>query len=139
MRRALRRPVDDIELQRVINLVTLASDQGESYQQAIGLGLQSILVSPHFLFRVEGEDPAALNLAASESDSNTEAHTQQLEDLALASRLSFFLWSSAPDDELLDLASCGQLSSPERLAAQTQRLLADPRSSVWSIASSHNI
>ena len=117
LRRAFRRDPQPVELQRVVNLVRLAVDQGESFEEAVGLGLQSVLVSPHFLFRVETEDLA-------------EAGTtpQVLNDFALASRLSYFLWASAPDDALLDLASRGELSEPETLAEQTRRMLADSRS-----------
>lgn len=117
IRRAFRREPQEIEVQRVVNLVKLATDQGESFEDAVGLGLQSVLVSPHFLFRVEGEAAAA--------QPNT---TEPLDDYALASRLSFFLWASGPDDTLLDLAAAGKLSKPQVLAKQTKRMLADPRS-----------
>ena len=137
LRRAFRRDIEEFEVRRVIDLVELASEQGESYQQAIGIGLQSILVSPHFLFRVEGDD----SLIAADGDSSappvepadaehpTPTPIEPLDNFALASRLSFFLWASIPDDELLDLASQGQLSDPEVLQVQTKRMLADPRSS----------
>lgn len=141
LRRAFRRDVEETEVQRVVDLVQLASEQGESFQQAIGFGLQSILVSPHFLFRVEGD----ASLLAAEGQPLDQADNQvtdnqvgdqqaaqpipeALDDFALASRLSFFLWASIPDDELLDLASQGQLSDPQVLQAQTKRMLADPRS-----------
>lgn len=133
LRRAFRRNIEELEVQRVIDLVKLAVEQGESYEQAIGFALQSILVSPHFLFRVEGEDqqPAvnAESLAHLPNHSPGQHHSEPLEDFALASRLSFFLWASLPDDELLDLASQGKLSDPATLQAQASRLLADPRSS----------
>ena len=144
LRRAFRRNVEEIEVQRVVNLVKLASELGESYQQAIGFGLQSILVSPHFLFRVEGDDHlhvakshvATTAQAEPSSQSPTQPQDQPrskplpepLDDFALASRLSFFLWASIPDDELLDLASQGKLSEPEILQSQTTRMLADLRS-----------
>ncbi len=135
LRRAFRRNVEEAEVQRVVDLVKLASQQGESYQQAIGLGLQSILVSPHFLFRVEGDDNLqAVDVAAepaaepAEGDHPKPTPIEPLDNFALASRLSFFLWASIPDDELLDLASQGQLSDPQVLQAQTKRMLADPRS-----------
>lgn len=121
VRRALRRDPQPIEVQRVVNLVKLATEQGESFEQAIGIGLQSVLVSPNFLFRVEGEDPSLpVNKGAEGSET--------LSDVALASRLSFFLWASCPDDKLLDLASQGKLSKPKQLTRQTKRMLADPRS-----------
>lgn len=120
VRRALRRDPQPIEVQRVVNLVKLATDQGESFEEAIGIGLQSVLVSPNFLFRVEGEDPSR--------PVNGKEGSETLSDLALASRLSFFLWASCPDDKLLDLASQGKLSKPKQLTRQTKRMLADPRS-----------
>lgn len=128
LRRAFRRDIEEIEVQRVVNLVKLATEQGESYQQAIGFGLQSILVSPHFLFRVEVDDHP--QVAQSESPQpNSQPQPEALDDFALASRLSFFLWASIPDDELLDLASQGKLAEPGTLQTQTTRMLADPRSS----------
>ncbi|MEZ6148695.1 MAG: DUF1592 domain-containing protein [Pirellulaceae bacterium] len=135
LRRAFRRNVEEVEVQRVVNIVKLASELGESYQQAIGFGLQSILVSPHFLFRVEGDDP--LRVAHGErvepspqpqDQSPSQPPSEPLDDFALASRLSFFLWASIPDDELLDLASQGKLCEPRTLQSQTTRMLADPRS-----------
>jgi hypothetical protein len=120
VRRAFRRQPEEIEIQRVVNLVKLAVEQGESFEEAVGLGLQSVLVSPNFLFRVEGEAP--------QPETEKPTTSEPLADFALASRLSFFLWASGPDDELLDLASQGRLSEPDQLAAQAKRLLADPRS-----------
>jgi hypothetical protein len=120
VRRAFRRQPEEVELQRVVNLVTLAVEQGESFEEAVGLGLQSVLVSPNFLFRVEGEKP--------QPETEKPTTSEPLADFALASRLSFFVWASGPDDELLDLASQGRLSQPDQLAAQAKRLLADPRS-----------
>ncbi len=116
IRRAFRRQPTELEVSRVVNLVKLAKDEGESFETAVGIGLQSVLVSPHFLFRIESE-PAS--------------HTgelQPLSDDALASRLSYFLWASAPDDQLLDLAAAGTLHEPEQLEAAARRLLADKRS-----------
>ena len=121
VRRALRRDPQPIEVQRVVNLVKLATEQGESFEQAIGIGLQSVLVSPNFLFRVEGEDPT-------HAAADGEVSSASLNGVALASRLSFFLWASCPDDKLLDLASRGKLSKPKQLSRQTKRMLADPRS-----------
>ncbi|MEO8270773.1 MAG: DUF1587 domain-containing protein, partial [Aureliella sp.] len=75
LRRAFRRNVEELEVQRVVNLVKLASEQGESYQQAIGFGLQSILVSPHFLFRVEGDDNLQVALSESSSQSQDQSYS----------------------------------------------------------------
>ena len=129
LRRAFRRNVDEIEVQRVVDLVKLATEQGESYQQAIGFGLQSILVSPYFLFRVEGDADQRVVQSESPSLPISQPLPEPIDDFALASRLSFFLWASIPDDELLDLASQGKLSKQKTLQAQTSRMLADPRSS----------
>ena len=112
--RAFRRPVTPAELDRLVGLVDLALKDGDRFEKGIQLAMQAILVSPHFLFRVELETrpgaPRALN------------------DLELASRLSYFLWSSLPDDELLDLAIKGQLRAGKNLDAQVGRMLKDPRS-----------
>src|SRR6266513_4228525 len=88
-----------------------------TFEDGIELALQRLLTSPEFLVRAEKE-PA--NLAAGK--------TYRITDLELASRLSFFLWSSIPDDQLINLASQGRLSNPAVLEQQVRRMLADPRS-----------
>jgi len=98
---------------------TGAADGG--FESGIELGVRAILVNPEFLLRVE-KDPA--NIA-----SNT---SYRISDLELASRLSFFLWSSMPDDELLNLAVRGKLHEPAILKQQTQRMLADRRSEAFT-------
>jgi mono/diheme cytochrome c family protein len=115
-RRAYRRPVTDADLQIPLKLYqdTLAAG---GFEAGIERGLRALLVSPEFLFRVE-QDPA--NIAP-----NTP---YRLTDLELASRLSFFLWSSIPDDQLLDLAIAGKLKDPAVLEKQVRRMLADTRS-----------
>ncbi len=117
VRRAFRREPKPIDVKRVVDLVTMATREGESFEQAVGYGLQSLLVSPHFLFRIENE-----------AAENRHNRIESLGDYALASRLSYFLWASMPDDELLDLARDGQLSSPQVLSSQIKRMLADKRS-----------
>ena len=113
--RAWRRPASAAELDRLMSFTTLASAQGDSWEQGVRLSLQSVLVSPHFLYRVEIDpDPAS-----------TEPHP--LTDFELASRLSYFLWSSMPDDELLGLAQAGMLQDADVLRAQAERMLMDPR------------
>ena len=87
-----------------------------SFDEAIGAGLSSILVNPKFLFRVE-LDPTEVESGSVYKISDTE----------LASRLSFFLWSSIPDEELLNLAERGELRRPYVLEQQVARMLADPR------------
>jgi hypothetical protein len=91
---------------------------GGDFDAGIGRALSAVLINPEFLFRVETEPK---NAAA--------GGVYRITDLELASRLSFFLWSSIPDDELLDAAVRGRLSRPDELEKQTRRMLADPRSS----------
>jgi cytochrome c5 len=116
-RRAFRRPVNDTDIQAPMAFFNDGRRESGSFDAGIRAGLVRILASPAFVFRAE-EDPA--DLAAG------DAHP--ITDLELASRLSFFLWSSIPDDELLDLAIEGLLSDPEVLEAQVGRMIADPRS-----------
>ena len=118
MRRAYRRPVTDADLERPFALYQAARAAGDSsdFEAGIEMGLTAVLVSPEFLFRIE-RDPDGAESGAS----------YQLSDLELASRLSFFLWSSIPDDELLDIAERGELRGPNVLEQQVRRMLADPR------------
>ncbi len=116
MRRAYRRPVNDADLERVLPFYREARRQAD-FDAGIEAALSAILVSREFLFRVE-RDPAGL----------PPRTPYRVSDLELASRLSFFLWSSIPDDELLDVAARGELHQPVVLARQTRRMLADPRS-----------
>jgi mono/diheme cytochrome c family protein len=115
-RRAYRRPVTDADLQSPLKLYREGRAAGD-FDAGIERGLRALLISPEFLFRVE-QDPA--NIAP-----NTN---YRLTGLELASRLSFFLWSSIPDDELLDLAIGGKLKEPTVLEKQVGRMLADTRS-----------
>jgi len=115
--RAYRRPAASDEVEALAQLVRVARENGDSFEAGIQLGLQAILVSPHFLFRVELD-----------ADTSAEAPVHTLDDYQLASRLSYFLWSSMPDDELFRLAAEGALSRPENLATQVKRMLADPKS-----------
>ncbi|MCI0357480.1 MAG: DUF1592 domain-containing protein [Planctomycetaceae bacterium] len=119
-RRAYRRPVTDDDLQTPLALFQQGCSEG-GFEAGIELALSAILVNPQFLFRIERDPPA---IAAKETD----AAAYRISDLELASRLSYFLWSSMPDDELLDLATRGELSRPEVLDRQVRRMLADERS-----------
>ena len=114
--RAFRRPVTDNEIEPYVKLTELAMRRGEPFERGVQLGVQAALVSPHFLFRIERDlhpdDPRA-------------AH--QIGEYELASRLSYFLWSSLPDDELFKLAGKGTLHRPQVLEQQTRRMLADPK------------
>jgi mono/diheme cytochrome c family protein len=116
-RRAFRRPVTAQDLAGPLRFYTETKAK-EGFEAGIEMALRAILVSPNFLFRIEPDPPGT-----------AAGKVFRVPDLQLASRLSFFLWSSIPDDELLDVASQGTLSRPEVLAAQTRRMLQDPRSS----------
>jgi mono/diheme cytochrome c family protein len=115
-RRAYRRPVTDEDLQKPLELYH-AAKSSDGFEAGIEMGLAAVLSSPEFLFRIE-RDPASLASGAS----------YRISDLELASRLSFFLWSSIPDDALLDVAARGDLDKPAVLEREVRRMLADPRS-----------
>ena len=115
-RRAYRRPVTDAELAALLTFYNDGRAAGD-FETGIELALRGLLVSPGFLFRIE-RDPAQI---APDTD-------YRISDLELASRLSFFLWSSIPDDELLEAAMQGTLAEPAVLDRQVRRMLADSRS-----------
>ena len=116
MRKGYRRPVDDADLQMPMELYREARIS-EDFDAGIEMALSGVLVNPRFLFRVE-QDPG-----------DVAPHTAyKISDLDLASRLSFFLWSSIPDEELLDLAASDKLSHPNVLRQQVRRMLTDSRS-----------
>ena len=125
MRRAYRRPITDEDLARPLKFFREARTGG-GFDAGIEAALSAILVSREFLFRVEQEPNAT-----------PPGGVYQVSDIELASRLSYFLWSSIPDDELLAVAERGELSKPDVLEKQTQRLLSDPRSEslVYNFAS----
>lgn len=108
-RRAYRRPVTDQEVDALVKLVATVQKDGDSLEEGLCLAIQKILISPHFLFRVEKTSTGALT-----------AHE-------LATRLSYFLWSSMPDDELRRLADEGKLTQPAILEAQVRRMLKDDK------------
>jgi len=116
-RRAFRRPLTATDLQTLMGLYRTAADRS-GFESGIEVALRGILVNPQFLFRLEGQPASAV--------ANTP---YRVTDLELASRLSFFLWSSIPDDELLDVASKARLHDPAVLEHQVRRMLADERSS----------
>jgi hypothetical protein len=115
-RRAYRRPVTAADVHTAIAFHRDARKSG-SFDDGIEMGLRSILVNPEFLFRVE-QDPAGV----------APGTVYKISDLELATRLSFFLWSSIPDDQLLDLAARGKLRAPGVLDQQVRRMLRDERS-----------
>jgi mono/diheme cytochrome c family protein len=114
-RRAYRRPLERDELDRLLSLVKRADAEGESFEACMRLGMQAILVSPHFLFRVEHDQFP-----------NDPSRPHLITEFELATRLSYFLWSTTPDDELLDQAAAGTLR--KNLAAQVRRMMADQKS-----------
>jgi len=116
-RRAFRGPVTDSELETLLGFYQRGRNSG-SFESGIQLAIQRLLVSPRFVFRFE-EEPDGLAAGA----------TYRIGALELASRLSFFLWSSIPDDELLGLATSGMLGDAKVLEQQTVRMLKDPRAS----------
>ena len=114
---AFRRPVTASETDRLTKYVSIARQRGESFERGIQLAVEATLVSPNFLFRVE-LDPKP----------NDPASKRLLNDFELATRLSYFLWSTMPDDELMALAAKAQLQNPAVLSAQVRRMLKDPKS-----------
>jgi hypothetical protein len=114
--RAYRHPLRGDELRRLMRFVETAEKNRDGFETGIGLAMQAVLVSPHFLFRVETDrkpdDPTAIH---------------PVNDYELASRLSYFLWSSMPDDELFELAGKKKLREPDVLEPQVRRMLKDPR------------
>ena len=117
-RRAFRRPPEDRELDRLMGLAHDSIRGGASFEGMVQTVLQAVLVSPEFLFRIE-RDP-------SEGES---PGGRTIDSYELAMRMSYFLWSSMPDDELLDAAEAGLAESTEAVRAQARRMLADPKSS----------
>jgi Protein of unknown function (DUF1592)/Protein of unknown function (DUF1588)/Protein of unknown function (DUF1585)/Protein of unknown function (DUF1587)/Protein of unknown function (DUF1595) len=115
-RRAYRRPVTQADMVRPFRFFQEARKES-GFEAGIEMALSAVLVSPEFLFRVE-EEPAGV----------APQTAYKISDVELAARLSFFLWSSIPDDELLDLATRGKLRSPGVLEKQVKRMLADSRS-----------
>jgi len=117
-RRAFRRPVKDEEVERILAIYDLAEKEGEVFEERVRLALCRVLVSPHFLFRIE-IDPASAKAG----------EPYPINDHELASRLSYFLWSTMPDDELMALADKGELR--QHLQPQVERMLKDPKSSAF--------
>src|SRR5207249_1625905 len=116
--RAFRRPVKPEEIERYLTLYDRAEKEGERFENCVRQALYGVLVSPHFLFRVELDPPDA-----------QPGTSYPVNEYELASRLSYFLWSTIPDDELFALAAKGQLR--QNLEAQVRRLLQDPMSAAF--------
>jgi hypothetical protein len=116
-RRAFRRNVTDADINPLLAVYRVGRGTGENFNNGIEMALRAILVSPDFLFRVE-RDPAGA----------PPGSVHRISDFELASRLSFFLWASIPDDQLLNLAAQGKLKDPAVLEQQVARMLEDPKS-----------
>lgn len=116
--RAYRRPVSDEEMVRLTGLITKAWNADSKVDEIFKFVVTAVLTNPNFLFRVE-QDPAA-----DDADG-----IRELDGFEIASRLSYFLWSSMPDEELFQLARSGELTKPDVIRAQAVRMLADPKAS----------
>jgi mono/diheme cytochrome c family protein len=116
--RAYRRPVTPKEVNQLTTLIADVRKDGGSFEEGLATAIQAMLLSPHFLFRIE-RVPAT---------QQTVAPARLLSQYELASRLSYFLWSSMPDDALLAAADRGKLAQPAALVAQVRRMLLDPKS-----------
>lgn len=120
-RRGFRRVPTEREIANLTGLIEMAQKDGDSFEQGVRLALQAVLVSPNFLFRIERDrDPR---------NANAE---HPVSDFELASRLSYFLWSSMPDDELLAKAEAGTLRKPGVLEGEVRRMLLDPKARALS-------
>jgi hypothetical protein len=114
--KAFRRPVDDKTVNRLTTLAeSVYTQPGKSFEAGVAYAIEAVIASPRFLFRIEQNAPGA-----------THAGWSEVDEYSLASRLSYFLWSTLPDDELTKLAASGKLRSD--LPAQVKRMIADPRS-----------
>jgi len=118
---AYRRPATKQEVASLMKFVAMAKSSGQSTEQGIQLALEAMLVSPEFLFRIE-RDPNPLDAEK----------VHRLSDTELATRLSYFLWSSMPDDELLTLAVAGKLRDPATLDAQVKRMMTDKKAGAFA-------
>ena len=117
LRRAFRRPISEVELTRFVELVDHAVKSGEPFAFGMRVAVTAVLVSPHFLFRIE-----------TDKNPNDSADKHALNEYELASRLSYFLWSSLPDDALLESAERGDLHTDAVLDEHVRRMLKDPKS-----------
>jgi mono/diheme cytochrome c family protein len=126
--RAYRRPATAGDLDQLMAIYAAGRAEGSTFDAGIEQALRLVLASPKFLFRVETPPAAPGSVSGSTSGSAQPGGVARVSDLELASRLSFFLWSSIPDEELLKVAGQGRLDKPAVLQAQVERMLKDPRS-----------
>lgn len=113
-KRAFRRPVGDQELERLMRIFEMAQKEGDNFEQSVRVALEAVLVSPHFLFRGELQP-----------EPNNPKSVHEVNEYALATRLSYFLWSTMPDEQLFALADKKELR--KNLDEQVKRMLADPK------------
>ncbi|MEP6714146.1 MAG: DUF1592 domain-containing protein [Terriglobia bacterium] len=118
---AYRRPVTPAEVAGLMKFVAMAKAQGQSTEQGIQLALEAMLVSPQFLFRTERD-----------ANPTDPEKSHRVSDVELASRLSYFLWSSMPDDELLNVAEAGKLKDATVLDAQVRRMMTDKKAAAFA-------
>lgn len=119
-KKAWRRPLTVAESDKLMSFLQLAKANGDGFEVGVNLALHTVLLSPHFLFRVELDaDPTA-------------ATVHRLNDYELATRLSYFLWSSTPDDALMAAAERGELSDDAKVLEQVTRMLADPKAAAFT-------
>lgn len=114
--RAFRRPATEPEVKRLVQLAAQVREEGGSFEAAIQVAMQAVMISPHFLFRVESPAPEG------------ESKSTRLNPYELATRTSYFLWSSMPDDELLLMAHQGALTDEKKLLEKVGRMIQDSRS-----------
>jgi mono/diheme cytochrome c family protein len=136
-RRAFRRAVTDADVEPFVALVNAKLAQKRSFEQAVRAGLQAVMMSPEFLFlreQVAAVSRAAPGPAPSGGKVGPArlAGPTLLDDFALASRLSYFLWSTMPDEELLGLAEKGKLATPDALRAEVERMLQHPKAAAFT-------
>jgi hypothetical protein len=125
--KAFRRPATEDEVARLVKLAQTAQNRGDTWEESIQLAMQAVLVSPKFLFRVELDEGGTTLSSQGVNTPRSPAPAEPINDYQLASRLSYFLWSTMPDDELFALAAKKQLAA--NLDAQVKRMLKDPKAS----------
>ena len=117
--RAFRRPATPLEITRLLSLFIAARSAGDKFEKALKTSMAAVLCSPHFLFRIEPAPPAFTG------------KVYPISDYALASRLSYFLWSTMPDDELFAKAAAGKLRQPGVIELEVKRMMADPKAQAF--------
>lgn len=125
MQRAYRRPVTELEMEEKLRLFVSVRKDAPSFIAALKAPLMAVLISPHFLYLAEA--PRATGKGA-----DSQLGSRKLNDHELASRLSYFLWSTMPDEELMSAATNGRLTQPAELTRQVDRMLADPKTSAFT-------